>query len=172
MRIRMSDCASQIVKLEPLPDVADAGTETHLMVNRSPSRCRSGGTGPRRVRARLPSPIQASAASGAPRCAEGAAPAVHTGSNRFSDGIGDLWFVRGRERAEIRHERAEIRLREANRGGIPHFFFFFVGGRRRKHARSLSMIFCSLFAPTAVGEKPRFAKTLCQKADFYQKSRA
>ena len=128
MRIRMSDCASQIVKLEPLPDVADAGTETHLMVNRSPSRCRSGGTGPRRVRARLPSPIQASAASGAPRCAEGAAPAVYTGSNRFSDGIGDLWFVRGRERAEIRHERAEIRLREANRGGIPHFFFFFVGG--------------------------------------------
>lgn len=165
----MSDCASQIVKLEPLPDVADAGTETHLMVNRSPSRCRSDGTGPRRVRARLPSPIQASAASGAPRCAEGAAPAVHTGSNRFSDGIGDLWFVRGRERAEIRHERAEIRLLYkpyANRGGIPHFFFFFV-----EEEKTRSMIFCSLFAPTAVGEKPRFAKTLFQKADFYQKSR-
>jgi hypothetical protein len=117
MRIPMSDCASQIVKLEPLPDVADAGTETHLMVNRSPSRCRSGGTGSRRVRARLPSPIQASAASSARRCAEGAVPhraAVHIGKKKafvgFSDlGIGDLWLSDAKGRHE-RGERAEIRL--------------------------------------------------------------
>jgi len=51
-----------------LSAVADAGTETHLMVNRSSSQGRSGGTGPRRVHARLPRPIQASAGSGAPMC--------------------------------------------------------------------------------------------------------
>jgi len=51
-----------------LSAVADAGTETHLMVNRSSSQGRSGGTGPRRVHARLPRPIQASTGSGAPMC--------------------------------------------------------------------------------------------------------